>query len=772
MRLVTSAVVCSLLALAAGFSCGSDDAQVAARNPGNGGTDASTDGASAAGGTGGVIAPDSGGACGDGCDGGVCVNGTCCAEASVCENVCCPSGDVCSFGECATPGNLCVDATECEENEVCDYSLGDPPADGGAPDAGDAGSCQGGAELRTGRCLPKPPECPVGIEPKPGDVLTCLPACEYKPAIAEFNPVLKAHWTGGNIMMSPIVLPLDDDNCDGVVDERDVPEIVFSTFQTNQYNNNGTLWAVSLVGGTLVEKWSTNPQTDRIQPGRQLAGGNIDGLPGNEVVACTEDGKVRAFNGQDGSPLWVSGTGGCFMPSIGDLDGDGNPEVVVESRVLDGATGTLKATLSPANSANIVLADMTGDNLLEIVTPTRIYKHDGTLIADTGLAGTFHAIGDFDKDGTPEVASIDKPTHTLSVWRYDAAEPGNFKIVRTGIDINGTAPNICPSGSSGYTTGGGPPTIADFNGDTIPDVAVAGGIGYTVIDGSKILDLNVPANQTNLWLKETKDCSSSATGSSVFDFEGDGLAEAIYSDEHYFRIYRGTDGAELWKTCNTTGTLYEYPLVADVDADGTADIVLISNDYSSITCEGIKTRGLRIFGDPNGNWVRTRRIWNQHAYSVTNVNDDGSIPTNVAKNWLNPRLNNFRQNVQPEGEFSAPDLIVSLSPRCVSGYELVARVRNIGQASVPGGVVVGFYDGDPAAGGTQLGTGTTTKALYPAEAEDVVLGLANPPAGVSNGSSQLYAVVDDGSPPHSWVECRTDNNKSEPVSGACSGGPR
>jgi hypothetical protein len=510
-----------------------------------------------------------------------------------------------------------------------------------------------------------------------------------------------------------------------------------------------------------------------LHPGRSIAAGDIDGQPGNEIVVCTDNGGVRAYRA-NGDELWTDYTGaGCFMPSIGDLDGNGQAEVVVESRVIDGASGVPKATLSPANSANIVLSDMDGDGQLDIVTPTRLYKADGTLIADTGLAGTYHAIGDFDEDGVPEVASIDRPTHTLSVWHYDASQPGNFAILRTGIDINGTFPNNCPSGSAGATVGGGPPTVADFNGDGTADVAVAGGIGYAVIDGTKILDSSVPANQTNLWLSQTKDCSSAATGSSVFDFEGDGVAEVVYSDEHYLRVYRGTDGNVLLQTCNTTGTLYEYPLVADVDNDGHADIVVVSNDYSSITCpdDSSKQRGVRVFGDDEGKWVRTRRVWNQHAYHVTNVNEDGSIPTSEVPNWTVPRLNNFRQNVQPLGEFSAPDLVVTIFPRCTAEYALVARVRNIGTASVPPGVAVGFYAGDPAAGGTLLGTGATTKALYPAESEDVVLPLASPPAGVKDGSVAVYAVVDHGNPPHPWHECRTDNNQSPPGSGACQGGP-
>ncbi len=124
-------------------------------------------------------------------------------------------------------------------------------------------------------------------------------------------------------------------------------------------------------------------------------------------------------------------------------------------------------------------------------------------------------------------------------------------------------------------------------------------------------------------------------------------------------------------------------------------------------------------------------------------------------------LNNFRQNVQPEGEFSAPDLIVSLRLHCPpEPYALVGRVRNIGETSVPSGVPVYFFEGDPKNGGTMLGSGATSKVLYPAEAEDVVLPLPNAPPGVVDGSSEVWVVVDDAMPMHAWHECRTDNNSA------------
>lgn len=705
---------------------GSDEATAA-------GTDASATG------------DDTGGACDPETCEGTCVGDACCDAELACADICCDAGQVCSFQQCVVPGDTCVDASECPDDHYCEYSLGEPGEEG------KGGMCQGGTSLATGKCLPAPPSCAPGVEPDADGQIDCLPECEVIPE-SSFAPELKYHWDGGNSMMAPIVLPLDDDNCDGIADERDIPEIVFSTFLGSEYNADGTLHAISIVDGVVVEKWSAHPETDRINPGRSIAGGNIDGTPGNEVVVCTDTGRVRAFD-HDGAELWTSMgyAGGCFMPSIADLDGDGAVEIVVEAGILDGATGNLEASYASQNS--VVAADIDLDGVLEVVGPHTAFELDGSPSVASGLGGNHPAIADFDLDGAPEVAAIDTSTHTLNVWRW--APGGTAQILRQGIDINHTLP-AC-SGN----TGGGPPTIADFNGDGTPDVGVAAGVGYAVIDGADIMNPAVANPDTLMWITPATDCSSRQTGSSVFDFDGDGSAEVVYGDEQYLRIYDGTTGDVLFQTCNTTGTLWEYPLVADVDNDSHADIVVISNNYSSITCpdDGSKQNGVRVFGDELGKWVRTRRIWNQHPYHVTNVAEDGSIPTTQELNWTVERLNNFRQNVQPEGEFSAPDLVVSVLGICApTEFAIVARVRNLGRAAVDAGVPVGFYEGDPSAGGALLGTGATTKVLYPAEAEDVVLDLPDASAAIKSGDVAVWAVVDDGGGPHPWQECRTENN--------------
>jgi hypothetical protein len=144
---------------------------------------------------------------------------------------------------------------------------------------------------------------------------------------------------------------------------------------------------------------------------------------------------------------------------------------------------------------------------------------------------------------------------------------------------------------------------------------------------------------------------------------------------------------------------------------------------------------------------------------LTNVDEDGTIPALPLPNWSTPGLNNFRQNKQPDSEFGAPDAIVSIEPLCEdTNYTLVATVRNVGEASLPAGVIVGFYTGD-SPNGVKVGEGMTTKPLYPLEVEVLELPFNDAPQDVKDGVTNIYAVVDDTVVPHpSWQECRTDNN--------------
>jgi hypothetical protein len=89
--------------------------------------------------------------------------------------------------------------------------------------------------------------------------------------------------------------------------------------------------------------------------------------------------------------------------------------------------------------------------------------------------------------------------------------------------------------------------------------------------------------------------------------------------------------------------LIEYPVVADVDNDQSADIVVVSNANGQT---GNFLHTVEVLQDQDKRWIPTRRVWNQNAYHVTNVREDGTIPKTMAKSWQ--RLNTFRTNAQIE----------------------------------------------------------------------------------------------------------------------------
>jgi hypothetical protein len=207
----------------------------------------------------------------------------------------------------------------------------------------------------------------------------------------------------------------------------------------------------------------------------------------------------------------------------------------------------------------------------------------------------------------------------------------------------------------------------------------------------------------NSWLRNTQDDSSRVTGSSVFDFNGDGAAEVIYNDECRFRIYDGLDGTVYMTEPSESRTRIEYPIVVDVDNDGNAEIVFATTNESGFCSENLDNlynNGIEVWGDAGDFWVSARRIWNQHAYNVTNVTESGLVPLQAPEHWkqFNGReYNIFRSNPRTLG--IAPDLTVLgvqvSSPNAVCGQlnndlNIVAEIANIGDLRVGPGVVIGF----------------------------------------------------------------------------------
>jgi len=174
--------------------------------------------------------------------------------------------------------------------------------------------------------------------------------------------------------------------------------------------------------------------------------------------------------------------------------------------------------------------------------------------------------------------------------------------------------------------------------------------------------------------------------------------------------------------------------------------------------------------------VRTRRIWNQHNYHVTNVNEDGTIPPIEGKNWETPGLNNFRQNVQPVATRAAADLIVtSVGTKVLScpGTTIEANVRNVGDAGAPAGLLVSFFEG-PLPMPTFIGSTPLATSILPGESVIVTLDWAVPPDR-TDGELLFHAAADDDGTAEPGLgmqvssECDETNNVSDPHMAFCPG---
>lgn len=765
------------------------------------------------------------------CDGGFCTGGTCCPTIEqACGDSCCETTETCFASACVIPGDVCLSAADCEEGEYCEPSLGPEPAndaglgDGGDPDGGDGGPVCLAPPPRAGRCLALPPECPAGQTEMP-DGSECMPSCEYHPPVAKLDAVVKWSW-GTNaqeftnhidVWNTPTVGRLYDTNCDGRVDELDPPNIVFVS--GNATHTNGTSGGTCchcteaatsrcltgvlrvLDGGTGQEIWSLRKAEDSSIgfAGTSVALGDLTGDGRLDVAAMTGEGHIAIVDG-NGDTLAIStqrvpgydanafGWGGGL--SLADMDGDGAPEIAFGATVFTfdgteitrlwvGSGGT--AGDSARALSTFVDLDLDTNGHLELLAGSTAYRTDGTTLWDRSagdLPNGFPAVGDFDADGLPEAVLV----ASGQVWLLE----GNTGETELG-------PLTLPSDGSG-----GPPTVADFDGDGQVEIGVAQKEYYVVVKPNYTTqELEV------MWQTANHDFSSSVTGSTVFDFEGDGSAEVIYNDECFLWVYDGKTGHVRFATPTTSFTGTEASLVADVDGDGHAEIVMVSNgadpsangwkcdvspwnepfdddDYGRPAWEApsgqAAYRGVTVFGDSANSWVGTRTLWNQHTYHVSNICDDrdsacaapnayGGIPTAERPNWTVPWLNNFRQNVQDQGIFNAPDAIVSLEADCTAPVKLHAYLRNFGLAILPAGVEVGFYL-QTGTGDELLGTRTTPNALFPGQVAELVLEPASS-TGADKEDTFVARILTDPSNP-TFHECREDNNESDPAKAQCS----
>jgi hypothetical protein len=590
---------------------------------------------------------------------------------------CGEDGIICGEG-CCSRGNTCSEFDRCIPAVPCETS----------------DQCSADSQCSAGVCSP------WGVLPAGAQFSR---SCRNTVDLPSVVPQVQCQWPGAT---PPAVLPnqvqvigtpmVVDFNSDG--DETTVnPSIVFISYEGPFQTNTGS---IRVIDGETCALQDTIEGDFPFTPEVPLALGDVnnDGRP--DIVVADEErngaairsgiaiyeisatGPTPKFQLMRNGRVQSSGTGTITGFALHDVDSDDYPEIFTEKTMLhiDEALGGLVdvSPIAPSDHAPLTtiepptVVDIDGDRQAEVVTPQGVFSWD-TLTdrfvnkSRGGSAALWNPEEGTDLNGAfMGVANLHPNWATGLPQGKDSAE-----LVVIGHDGSLYVRQI--DGQTRFRMevpgfAGGPPVIADIDGDGRMEFASGGRDKLTVFDldctsnffNQQGCERGSGAERNNgiVWEAKTQGARS---GVAVFDFDGDGRTELVYADQCFMRVYDGLTGEVLFSTPRMSTTQWEYPVVVDADGDGFSEIVTTSNDNdSTVICpefdeenENARVRfepshGITVWKEEQDRWAGSRPIWNQHNYFVTNVRDDGTIPPmgQVETHWLAAGPNTFRQNVQ------------------------------------------------------------------------------------------------------------------------------
>jgi gliding motility-associated-like protein len=464
-----------------------------------------------------------------------------------------------------------------------------------------------------------------------------------------------------------------------------------------------------------------------------------------EIVIVGNDRLLRCY-GHDGTLIYTSAIQVGYdqryrfsIPAIADFDHDGWAEINIGNQVFNGQTGALLAEGGPLVSAgehptrvangfsfcSTVAIDALPDSFcpdckgLEIVAGNQVLSVNlvtgvvaPVVTAPAGFSDGYTSVADIDDDGILDAVVQGKKgiNNTVYAWNLQTGA-----VIRQYQLLNN------------WQEGASRINIADLDGDGKVDVCF---LSFPWLYALK-------NDFTLLWKNQAFDASA-VTCSSVFDFCGNGTSNVIYRGQQALQILDGPTGAVAWQDVCASATQIETPLILDVDNDGQTEIVIECgnngdpNHGTVVAYEAVGTPG-----------IASRKVWNQHGYFSTNINDDLSVPRyqqnpNLVGNHV--KMNTF-MNQYFNPSFPSPNGTVTVQKvQCFGdSLELSLQICNKGSNVLPFLTPLSVYQKNPLYNPAQwLKTTKTGFTLKPDSCQNMTFRILRP---VNNDS--VFVVLND-----------------------------